>query len=178
MQDSIIKQIEHKVYMKAQEASDIQGGDWVEVTKIVPTGTAGWGGKWEQYMDNAVGKIYQVSGCRSNEGIDLCCVEGRERTFFPYFVLERCKAPYKFNQLDQVLVRDREKEKWIFSLYAGEMYMKGEEDGRYKERLCYLTLNGDYWRQCIPYIGNERLMSKCLIPEYAPNISASPLLTN
>lgn len=59
---------------------------------------------------------------------------------------------HEFNPKEWVLVRDEEEEKWkldIFSHKIDDMYQ------------CV----GDWWSQCIPYEGNESLLSKNDKPE-------------
>lgn len=72
--------------------------------------------------------------------------------FKRFFGIEE-KKECEFKTFDKVLVRDDNNKKWI----PGFFWSKGEE--------FYGIIGGTYWKQCVPYEGNEHLLGTSNDPE-------------
>lgn len=134
-----------KVYMDAQKACGLKVGDWVKITRKAEDYEAGWNNTWDCTMDeyaNQVGQIMDIN----DEGIEVQFIACWDS--FPYFVLEKVeKSKHEFKPFEQVLVRDMDNEIW-----QGNIVSYIDYDG---DPVCIVD---DYWKQVIPYKGNEHLV--------------------
>lgn len=84
-------------YDKGQKTCGIEDGDMVRVTrKLEKSGEKGWEISWMPAMDEAVGRIFQVSKVAYERGILLKGSNPKPDKgdfYFPYFVLEKVELP-------------------------------------------------------------------------------------
>lgn len=79
--------------------------------------------------------------------------EPKAKEYLKRFFCSEEKKEFDFNPFDKVLVRDDNNKKWI----PGFFWSKGEE--------FYGIIGGTYWKQCVPYEGNEHLLGSSNDPE-------------
>lgn len=68
------------------------------------------------------------------------------------------KQKHELKPFDKVLVRDGDLDVWNCNIF-NRIY----EDGEYQ--CIYQCIDYEYWKQCIPYVGNEHLLGTTNKPE-------------
>jgi hypothetical protein len=75
-------------YLKGHEASGIQVGDTVKVTRKAKRGVGGWDVPWVVSMDRMVGQSLTVKR-EATTAVGFLLGDGGDEYWFPYFVLEK-----------------------------------------------------------------------------------------
>lgn len=70
------------------------------------------------------------------------------------FVVPDQETKHQFKPFDRVLVRDRDDKKWDCDIFCHLGYREG----------VFIGIR-NWWRQCIPYEGNEHLLGTTIKPE-------------
>lgn len=95
-------------------------------------------------------EYFQVDGKYMARYPDAECVlfPSKNQRDWSKFVVPGQETKTQFKPFDKVLVRDSDYCNWVCDIFS---HLEGMED-------CNFACIGTWWRQCIPYEGNEHLL--------------------
>lgn len=143
-----------RVYQDAQKSCGLKVGDWVKVVDKLEEDNPMWRSWCGRNMNSTVGRVGEIKDI-SPTGIEVYF--GDCQFFYPYFVLEKVDKPaHEFKVYERVLIRKNTLVEWRPAFFSCQ------HDCEFPYQVIG---DNDWYKQCIPYEGNEHLCGKKDAPE-------------